>query len=449
VQSVWRDFRVRFLFSIKNFEEEEKMKKRLVAMLLASLLLFSTLNSVAATASTANQPSGWATEQVKEAILLELVPVNLQSNYQNPITRAEFTALAVALYETVMGKEITERATFDDTSDSNVQKMGGLGVVSGVGNGYFNPNDTLTREQAAVILAELADSMGRTLPSASTTFTDNDKISAWAINAVGQVQAVGIMNGTGNGMFSPKTNYTREQSISTLLRLYELIGANAEPISSPNDYDNPSIGNSGNPNTITFNVKIESPTASVTETYQFNMNDPNVQAFPILATARTADELRAGSRGWQSATEIKAEMHDTHPDRLVDGMTVYEWRFKAIFEWVDRYLALNNINIAGMSDYEKTAVIRKIIEEGRLEEFIGLWRPNFRFTNGNCASRAEAVRLLMLAMDFELFRTVSGRVGIAHGWNAYWDSTVGAVRFVDADLGFGVWNAFIVRPDRA
>jgi hypothetical protein len=108
-------------------------------------------------ATEAGQLSGWAAEQVHAAIAMGLVPTNLQSNYQNPITRAEFTALAVALYEIVTGSEITERATFDDTNDLNVQKMGGLGIVSGVGNGYFNPNDTLTREQAAAILVRLAN----------------------------------------------------------------------------------------------------------------------------------------------------------------------------------------------------------------------------------------------------------------------------------------------------
>jgi hypothetical protein len=49
----------------------------------------------------------------------------------------------------------------------------------------------------------------------------------------------------------------------------------------------------------------------------------------------------------------------------------------------------------------------------------------------------------MIAMDFECFSIVDGTVNVGHGWNAYWDSTVGSVRFVDAELGFGVWNIFV------
>jgi hypothetical protein len=129
----------------------------------------------------------------------------------------------VALYEKATGAEIIERRTFVDSDDINVQKMGGLGVVSGVGNDRFAPNDTLTREQAAVMLTNLAAAVGNPLSMQAATFADNGIISSWAIEAVGRIQAAGVMSGTGNNMFSPKEPYTREQSIITILRLFEFI----------------------------------------------------------------------------------------------------------------------------------------------------------------------------------------------------------------------------------
>ena|GEM_PF-1811264 len=171
-----------------------------------------------------NQPAAWAAEPVNRAIALGLVPQDLRSRYNQPITRAEFTALAVALYETVTGRVITERMMFNDTTDINVQKMGGLNVVSGVGNGNFAPNDTLTREQAATMLSRLAFAAGNMFfYSHPPTFADNAQISAWAFDSVGQVQHAGIMGGVGQNMFSPRGAYTREQSIVTMLRLHELI----------------------------------------------------------------------------------------------------------------------------------------------------------------------------------------------------------------------------------
>ena len=168
-------------------------------------------------------PSVWAQEMVNTAIENNLVPQHLQSHYTQATTRAEFTALAVALYESVMGYEITGRMQFDDTDDVNVQKMGALGVVLGVGGGNFAPNDTLTREQAAVILARLANAMDKPLPEDAASFNDNASIAPWAIVQVGQMQAAGIMDGVGGGMFEPQGPYTREQSIVTLLRLYEFV----------------------------------------------------------------------------------------------------------------------------------------------------------------------------------------------------------------------------------
>lgn len=167
--------------------------------------------------------SAWASENVASAMAANLVPMGLQSNYTQATTRAEFCALAVALYETVTGQEITQRKTFADTSDVNVEKMGALDVVSGVGTDQFNPNGSVTREQAATMLARLAQAVGEPLPEANVTFSDKASISSWAAKQVGQVQAVGIMGGVGNNRFDPSGSYTREQSMITMLRLFHAV----------------------------------------------------------------------------------------------------------------------------------------------------------------------------------------------------------------------------------
>ena len=166
-----------------------------------------------------DQPSPWATGQVNAAIAAGLVPQSLQSRYNQSTTRAEFCALAVALYENTNG-EITGRSTFSDTNDVNVQKAAFIGVVGGVGNNRFAPDDTLTREQAATMLTRLADAVGKPFPKLAPTFTDKAAISSWAFEAVGQAQAAGIMGGVDGNRFAPKDPYTREQSIATILRLF-------------------------------------------------------------------------------------------------------------------------------------------------------------------------------------------------------------------------------------
>lgn len=166
------------------------------------------------------QPSSWAVSFVDQAKAAGIVPEALQSGYTTPITRAEYCALATALYESIKG-EITERKTFTDTTDVNVEKMAAIGVVDGVGNNMFSPNSKLTREQAATMLSRLAEALGKPFAETAPTFADNDSISDWAFAAVGKVQANGIMNGVGNNNFSPLTDYTREQSIITMVRMME------------------------------------------------------------------------------------------------------------------------------------------------------------------------------------------------------------------------------------
>ena len=161
-------------------------------------------------------PSAWAKSIVEKAIGMKLVPDNLQGNYTKSITRAEFCALAATLYESRMG-EVTDRKTFDDTKDANVEKMAALGVVAGVGNGKFAPDRNITREQAATMLAALAGVLGKPIEETEPTFADNGDISGWAVPYIGKMQASGIMNGTGNDKFSPQGSYTREQSIATML----------------------------------------------------------------------------------------------------------------------------------------------------------------------------------------------------------------------------------------
>jgi len=180
-------------------------------------------------------PSDWAGEQVNEAITHNLVPQNLQYNFAQATTRVEFCALAVALYESIMGEitEITPSVTFFDTHDMNVEKMVRLGVVTGIGNNLFNPYGEITREQAAVLLARLSAAIGLTFPHAregqTADFADFSQVSYWAADAVVGAALIGVVAGVGENRFDPQGLFTREQSIVTIMRLREIIIANNTP----------------------------------------------------------------------------------------------------------------------------------------------------------------------------------------------------------------------------
>ena len=170
-----------------------------------------------------SSPAQWAASTVDEAIANGFLPVPLRTRYNQTITRGEFCALAVQFYESFSGQDISGRTSFSDTQDPSVEKAAYLGVVGGVGDGRFAPDAPLNRAQAAVILTNLARALGSPLPQTPASFSDSDNIGGWALDAVGRVQGAGVMSGVGEGRFAPQETFTREQSVVTIMNLYRFL----------------------------------------------------------------------------------------------------------------------------------------------------------------------------------------------------------------------------------
>ena len=197
------------------------MKKVQTHRIAIMLIVAAIFISGASSGYTANKaPSAWAEYGVEQAVSIGLVPAGVQGRYTEPVTRAEFCACAANVYEISSGNAILYRMHFRDTDDVNVQKMGGLGVIRGKGNNLFAPNDNLTRQEAATILARLLEVLNVPIVTKPPVFSDVANTASWAREAVGQMQATGIMSGTGNDMFGPLESYSIEQAIVTLYKVY-------------------------------------------------------------------------------------------------------------------------------------------------------------------------------------------------------------------------------------
>lgn len=179
------------------------------------------------TAPNLNTASSYAVESINRAFSLGIIPQALQGKYSESITRAEFCALAAALIETLTTKEITASKTFDDTKDVSVQKIGGLEIIYGTGGNNFSPDELITRADAAVILERVSrKGLGKVLPEGqNVTFTDITLVS-YAEKAIRQMRGIspGIMSGKDSSKFDPTGNYTREESIITMLKLWDYYG---------------------------------------------------------------------------------------------------------------------------------------------------------------------------------------------------------------------------------
>nr|WP_246427986.1 fibronectin type III domain-containing protein [Paenibacillus phyllosphaerae] len=104
----------------------------------------------------------------------------------------------------------------DHWSRADVEVLASRGIVNGVGAGVFAPNRQVTRAEAAKLLVTLAISLGRQSTRAASGFEDVDA-KAWYKEAVFQAQALGIIEGT-DGKFRPNDPITREELALMLAR---------------------------------------------------------------------------------------------------------------------------------------------------------------------------------------------------------------------------------------
>ena len=196
------------------------------------------------------EASTWAQGELARADELGLIPDSLQGqDLTRPITRAEFAAVSVKVYENLANGPALPAVTnpFTDTTDIEVLKAYNAGITNGTGDGTtFSPNALLNREQAATMLARVFKKV--TMPGWSlatdgqyplsytkpAAFKDDGDISGWAKDFVYFMAANGIIQGN-EGKFMPKAvtpeqeaagyaQATREQALLIAVRMVENLG---------------------------------------------------------------------------------------------------------------------------------------------------------------------------------------------------------------------------------
>lgn len=111
-----------------------------------------------------------------------------------------------------------------------VNDMGSRMIVEGVGNGTFNPDRAVTRAEFAAIMVR---GLGLRPENGETPFTDV-KTEDWYNGAIRTAHAYGLINGFEDGTFHPNETITREQAMVILAKAMMITGLkdslNAEPL---------------------------------------------------------------------------------------------------------------------------------------------------------------------------------------------------------------------------
>lgn len=163
----------------------------------------------------------WAEIDIQNAVKSGLVPAYLKDvkNIDNNITREEFCDIAVRLLSEKNIKSKNTYVFFTDTSSESVKQLSSLKIVLGYEDNTFRPDNSITREEAAVILSRIYTLLYGNAESDYEPYSDDDTISDWAKESVYKMQSAEIMKGIGNNIFDSQSGYTIAQSIVTIMRL--------------------------------------------------------------------------------------------------------------------------------------------------------------------------------------------------------------------------------------
>ncbi|MBO9596920.1 MAG: S-layer homology domain-containing protein [Cohnella sp.] len=151
-------------------------------------------------------------------------------NPDQPVTRAEFTAIVVrglGLRLNNEGKPFSDVQSAD-WYNSAINAAYEYQLIAGYDDGEFRPNERLSREEAAVILARAMKLTSLVSPTAVQTpedmlhaFTDAAVVSVWAQSSMAACVQAGIITGKPGMKLAPEDDISRAEVAAMIQRLLQ------------------------------------------------------------------------------------------------------------------------------------------------------------------------------------------------------------------------------------
>lgn len=142
------------------------------------------------------------------------------------VTREEFTKLLCESFELqgteddIIFTDIPQNAWYKDYVSCAVFN----GIINGISENLFGSGKQITREDMAVMICRALKAVNKEINSESVKFFDYDQTSDYAKESVGLLASEGIVNGIGNGNFGPKDVASRAEAAVIIYRCIELSG---------------------------------------------------------------------------------------------------------------------------------------------------------------------------------------------------------------------------------
>lgn len=168
----------------------------------------------------------WAKESIEYVVSLGVMNGVSESEFapDEKLTRA---MLVTMLYR-LSGEETVGENVFSDIADDDWYAQAANwaaknGITAGYGDGTFGANDPVTRQQLVVFLMRYAQNKELDVTAENAEFKDSNKISDWAQSATNWAKAYGIVSGRDDGTFAPESGATRGEIAAVFMRFCENI----------------------------------------------------------------------------------------------------------------------------------------------------------------------------------------------------------------------------------
>lgn len=168
----------------------------------------------------------WAEESILRAVELGLFGGTSHTTFspENSMTRGMLVTILYRLEGSPeTGSHHFTDVTYTDYYAKPVAWASASGVMNGVDNTLFAPNEPLTREQLATVLMRYASykKLDTSAQGSLSSFRDQGEISSWAYDALEYAVGASLIGGKDEGLLVPKGTATRAEVATILIRFLD------------------------------------------------------------------------------------------------------------------------------------------------------------------------------------------------------------------------------------
>ncbi len=212
-------------------------KQRILSLLLALAMVFSLLpaNAMAAKTETFTDVSkdDWYYKYVDFVVDKEYFVGTSETTFspQMSMTRGMFVVVLAAIEGVKVDNNVSPFADVPANTwySGAVKWAADKGVVAGIGNNKFGPNDPISREQMAVMMDAYVKWHSKKTgeehkeKSKVDSFKDAAKIASWAAKSVENCRGWGLIAGMPDGNFYPQNTASRAEVATVIYNLVWLV----------------------------------------------------------------------------------------------------------------------------------------------------------------------------------------------------------------------------------